>query len=153
MNFRGIMNGSKRLKPIKKLADNKEKVAAQTLGNSVEQRKLQLDKMNQLINYRVEYIESMTNKGQQGISGDQLHQYYAFLTKLDTAIAHQKQVVEQSEITVSRNQSTWKSDNSRANVLSKVIKTMKGKEEKEINNKENSHLDEMSTQAFLRRKR
>jgi flagellar FliJ protein len=146
------MSGSKRLKPIKKIADNGEKIAAQALGDSVTQQKFQLDKLSQLVNYRAEYVEMMSLKSQQGMRGDQLNQYYAFLTKLDKAIMHQKELVAQSEAAVTQSQSNWKNKNSRANVISKVITNMKGKEQKALNTKENNQLDEMSTQAFLRRK-
>ena len=146
------MNPSKRLKPIKKLADNKEKVAAQTLGKSVERRKNQTDKLDQLITYRTEYVTSMSLKTQQGISGDQLRHYHHFLTKLDTAIKHQQQVVQQCEQEFSNSQHKWQSDNSRASAITKVIKKLKDKEIKAENKKESAQIDEISTQVFLRSK-
>ena len=124
------MNSSQRLKPIKKLADNKEKVAAQSLGKSVEYNKNQQDRLAQLVNYRAEYIDSMSFKTQQGISGDQLQQYHQFLVKLDSVIEQQRQVVQQSHINLSQSQSKWQSQNSRANAISKVMNKLKSKETK-----------------------
>ena len=146
------MNASRRLKPIKKLADNKEKTAAKNLGKSVAQRKQNLDKLNQLVNYRREYVSSMTIKTQQGMTGDKLHQYHHFLTKLDTAIEHQKVLLEQSEIELSKSRTDWQSDNSRANAIDKAIKNLKNKEAKAGEKKESNQIDELSTQAFLQRK-
>jgi flagellar protein FliJ len=146
------MNSSQRLKPIKKLADNKEKIAAQDLGKSVEQKHQNINKLSQLIEYRAEYVASMGIKTQQGISGDLLHQYHQFLTKLDTAIEQQKLVVSQSEQMVTQSQEKWRTDNSRASAISKVIKTIRGKEIQAKDKKESAQMDEMSTQAFLRRK-
>lgn len=146
------MNSSQRLKPIKNLADNKEKVAAQSLGKSVEYSKNQQDRLAQLVNYRVEYIETMSLKTQQGMSGDRLQQYHQFLSKLDTIIEQQKGVVKQSVDQLSQCQNKWQSDNSRATAITKAIKSMKSKEVKAADKKESAQIDEMSTQAFLRRK-
>jgi len=146
------MNASRRLKPIKKLADNKEKKAAQNLGKSVELRKLNLDKLGQLVNYRAEYVQSMSIKTQQGMTGDKLQQYHHFLTKLDTAIEQQKTVVKQNEAALSKSKSDWQSDNSRANAISKAMKHLQQKESKAGDKKESKQVDELSTQAFLRRK-
>ncbi len=146
------MNRSQRLQPIQKLADNKEKVAAQVLGKSVEHRQGQLDKLSQLNCYRAEYVESMTKKTLQGMSGDQLQQYHQFLNKIDTAIEQQKSAVEQSAVDLSLSQNEWQSNNSRASAITKVVKNLKADELKERNKRETIQVDEMSTQAFLRSK-
>ena len=152
IDIRKTMNASRRLKPIKKLADNKEKKAAQNLGKSVELRKQNLDKLGQLVNYRAEYVHSMAVKTQQGMTGDKLQQYHLFLTKLDTAIKQQQLVVQQNEAALSKNKSDWKSDNSRASAIDKAMKHLQNKELKAIDKKELKQVDELSTQAFLRRK-
>lgn len=146
------MNPSQRLKPIKKLADNKEKEAAQSLGRSVEAKKIQLSKLQQLLDYRAEYLANMNDQTVQGISGAKLHQYHHFLAKLDQAIQQQKLVVNQSESTLSESQTLWKSDSSRANAIGKAINNMKEKEVKASDKRESAQADEMSTQAFLRKK-
>jgi flagellar protein FliJ len=147
------MNASKRLKPIKKLAESKEKAAAQSLGKSVEYQKMQMNKLAQLMNYRAEYVRSMSEKTQQGMYGDQLQQYHLFLTKLDTAIQHQEKVVAESEQSLAESQDNWRMDNSRTNAISSAIDKMKAKENKQQEKRENAQIDELSTQAFLRQKR
>ncbi len=147
------MNSSQRLKPIKKLADNKEKVAAQSLGKSVEHSKNQQGRLEQLVNYRIEYVATMSFQTQQGMSGDQLQQYHQFLSKLDSVIKQQKLVVEQSVIQLSQCQNKWQSDNSRATAISKAMKNMRAKEMQAADKRESILVDEMSTQAFLRHKR
>lgn len=146
------MSSSKRLKPIKQLAENKEKKAAQNLGKSVEYRKLQLNKLAQLRNYRAEYVNSMSQKTQQGMFGDQLQQYHLFLTKLDTAIQHQEQIVAHSEQSLVESQDNWRADSSRANAISSAIDKMKTKENQQKEKRENAQVDELSTQAFIRQK-
>lgn len=146
------MNPSQRLKPIKKLADNKEKTAAQTLGKSVQNQTQQQQKLAQLISYRREYVENMSYNTQQGMSGEKLQQYHQFLSKLDTAIKHQETVVSSSSQSVDQSRQTWKQDNSRANAIGKVMTNMKNKETIQKDKRESARIDEMSTQAFLRSK-
>jgi len=144
------MNASKRLKPIKRLADNKEKTAAQNLGKSIGQKQQQLEQLEQLLQYRAEYLSSMSSITTQGMSGDRLHQYYHFLKKLDSAIEQQKLVVEQSQANISECRNKWQLSNSRANAVDKAVKNLQAKEVKAIDKKETTQVDEMSTQNFLR---
>jgi len=146
------MNPSKRLNPIKKLADNKEKTAAQNLGQSLEQRKQHQTQLEQLINYRTEYLLSMSSKTAEGMSGDRLHQYHQFLKKLDSVIEQQQLTVEKSQLNVSKCQNKWQSDNSRATAIGKAMHSLRAKEVKAADKKESAQVDEMSTQAFLRSK-
>ncbi len=147
------MNASKRLKPIKKLADNKEKASAQALGHSVNHKNSQQEKLQQLIQYRAEYVASMTYKTEQGMSGDQLQQYHTFLNKLDDAINQQRSAVEVSEQSLNNSKDQWRENNTRASAISRVIGNLEGKEIQQQNKKESAQLDELSTQAFLRAKR
>jgi len=146
------MNSSQRLKPIKKLADSREKLAAQSLGKSVEARRLESERLEQLLVYRNEYLLSMAHKSEEGMSGDQLHQYHQFLTKLDAAIKQQKNVLSDSEQSLVKRKENWKDDNGRATAIDKAIKKLESKELNIRNKKESVQVDELSTQAFLRRK-
>ncbi len=94
----------------------------------------------------------MSQKTQQGMFGDQLQQYHLFLTKLDTAIQHQEQIVAQSEQSLVESQDNWRADSSRANAISSAIDKMKTKENQQKEKRENAQVDELSTQAFIRQK-
>jgi flagellar FliJ protein len=147
------MNASQRLKPIKRIADNKEKTSARALGDSVNDKHCQEEKLQQLIKYRAEYIASMIIKTEQGMSGDQLQQYHLFLNKLDDAINQQRSAVDISEQNLTLNKNKWRSNNNRANAIKRVIGNLENKELLKSNKKESAQLDELSTQAFLRSKR
>jgi len=144
------MTASKRLKPIKQLADNKQKVAAQNLGKSIGKRKQQQQQLEQLIHYRSEYLVTMSSNTAQGMSGVRLQQYQQFLAKLDAAIEQQQLAVAQSHTSVSECRTKWQNDNSRATAIDKAMKNLHSKERKEADKKEVAQVDEMSTQAFLR---
>ena len=62
------MKRSKRLAPIQHLAQSKEKTAAQALGQSLDNQKLEITKLEQLNLYRVEYVAQMQEKINQGVN-------------------------------------------------------------------------------------
>ncbi|TQV86720.1 flagellar export protein FliJ [Aliikangiella coralliicola] len=142
---------SKRLKPIKKLAQNNEKAAAKALGESLDNHKQELQKLNQLEQYRIEYLTEMEEKVKAGVSGAALQHYHQFLNKLNLAITQQKDVIQKSTEQVDINQDQWKSKHSRTKAISQVMTKIKDKEVKQKEKKESAQIDEMSTQAFIRR--
>jgi flagellar FliJ protein len=144
---------SKRLLPIKKLAQNKEKQAAQALGESLQNQQLEKDKLEQLQRYQNEYLIQMQNKVKQGVSGSVLYQYHQFLNKIKTAIEQQENVVRGCADELSSQQNHWRNKHSETEVISQVIHNMADQEKRNRNKQEVKQSDEMSTQAYLRRQK
>ena len=142
---------SKRLEPIRKLAKNKEKKAAEELGASLELQKLENQKLVQLETYRSEYLEGMEEKIRQGVSGATLQQYHQFLNKLELAISQQKDVLVQCQQKIEHNQGQWKDDHNRHKAIGQVMQSFQDKEQKQKLKKESNQNDEISTQSFIRR--
>ncbi len=142
---------SKRLTPIKKLALNKEKEAAQALGLSLEMKEVELQKLAQLEQYRLEYLADMENKIKQGLSGSTLLQYHHFLSKLDLAITQQKTVLVACEDKLTTVKDNWQNKRSKAKVISQVMEKMVVQEQKKTEKRESMQSDELSTMAFIRR--
>ncbi|TQV75334.1 flagellar export protein FliJ [Aliikangiella marina] len=141
---------SKRLNPIKTLAKNKEKAAAQALGNSIERQKVEDQKLQQLYQYRHEYLLQMESKVKSGISGSELQRYHLFLAKLDSAIEQQKDVLMVSAKQLDASQSHWQEKRNRTKAISQVMEKMQNQEKFDASKKEAKASDEISTQAFLR---
>lgn len=141
---------SKRLKPIKQLAKNKEKLAAQELGASLENQRQQSQKLEQLNQYRSEYIQQMDDKVKLGVSGETLQRYHQFLAKLDLAISQQQDVLLQSSQQLDQSQSHWQDKRSHAKAITQVMDKMQVQEQKAELKKETLQVDEMSTQTFIR---
>lgn len=145
------MTRSKRLTPIKKLAENKAKAAAQALAECIEIDKIESQKLQQLQQYRLEYLVSMEAKIQQGVQATTLVQYHQFLSKLDLAIEQQRNVLKQNNIQLENCQNQWRDKRGKAKAIDQVMEKMAVNEEKILLKKESAQSDEMSTQAFLRR--
>lgn len=141
---------SKRLKPIKLLAKNKEKLAAQELGASIENQRQQSQKLEQLNQYRREYIEEMDIEVKQGVSGSTLQRYHQFLAKLDLAISQQKDALLHSNQQLSSSQNHWQDKRSHTKAITQVMDKMHTREQKAAHKKEVVQADEMSTQAYIR---
>ena len=141
---------SKRLNPIKELAKNKEKAAAQALGSSIERQKLEDQKLQQLNQYRHEYLVEMEHKVKAGISGAELQRYHLFLAKLDSAIDQQKDVLQVSNKQLDASQNHWHDKRKRTKAISQVVEKMQQQEKIDANKQETKVSDEISTQAFLR---
>ncbi len=142
---------SKRLLPIKKLAKSKEKQAAQALGESIQTQQLEKDKLKQLQDYQNEYLIQMQQKVKHGVSGSVLYQYHQFLSKINLAIEQQESVVQGCASELSTQQTQWRDKHSETEIISQVITQMAEKEKQLKNKQEARQMDEMSTQAFLRR--
>jgi len=145
------MKRSQRLNPIKNLAQGKEKDAAQALGQSLNHQKNETNKLEQLKQYRLEYLQQMERKITQGINGSTLHQYHQFLDKLDLAITQQQQAVEQSDLQLLESRQQWQIKRGKAKAISQAMDTMAQHERQVQEKRESVQADEMSTQAFLRR--
>ncbi len=145
------MAASKRLRPIKKMADNTEKDAALDLSESIKYKQEQLDRLSQLIGYRDEYLVKIGEKSQSGVSSAQLQQFHLFLNKLNLAINQQRKSVEISEDNVGNKQGAWQNKNSRAQAIGKVMSNLRSKEKIERNRKEVNQLDEFTTQSYIRK--
>ncbi len=144
------MTASKRLKPIKKMADRTEKNAAIDLSDSIKNKQDQINKLSQLIGYRDEYLVKLSEKSQAGVSSGQLQQYHLFLNKLNVAINQQRQTVDVSEDNIGLKKGNWRKKNSRAQAIGKVMSNLQSKEKLIKDRKEANQLDELTTQAYVR---
>lgn len=142
---------SKRLEPIKKLANNQEQQSARDLGAAIELQKVEEQKLNQLLQYQKEYLNGMEEKVRAGVTGATLQSYHQFLNKIEIAISQQKEVLIKCEAQIAANQNKWQSDHGRNKAIGQVMEKIKTKEEKVKQKKESSYADEISTQSFIRR--
>ena len=112
---------SQRIKPLHRLALNKEQVAARDLGTSlrgVEQCRVQL---RQLYQYREDYRQQFNRQASNGINGDFLRQYEAFMKQLDQAISEQQRQLALMEKECQQTKQHWCERRTRSKVLEKVM--------------------------------
>jgi flagellar FliJ protein len=138
------MSPSKRLKPVQKLARNREQDAARTMGRSHQTLQQEEAKLLQLKLYHQEYLERFDEAAKQGISANRLQEYRAFLARLDLAIREQENVVEHSKIDHSSKKLNWRKKHTRTEALNKVVNRHETNEKRAEDRREQKESDERS---------
>ena len=138
------MTASKRFKPVQRIAASREQDAAREFGKSkrnVEQHKGRLEELRQ---YHKEYNERFQTAARAGISAARLHEYRAFLAKLENAIKEQETTVTTSQQASIIQKENWKQKHTRNQALGKVMQRYKNDEQQARNNREQKDADDRS---------
>jgi flagellar FliJ protein len=129
------MKKSRRMRPLRRVAESKEQQAATELGQAQQQLQAQINRLNELQNYKDEYLGRYQQTGQNGISVDRLQSFRSFLDKLELAVEQQKQAVKIAEELVDKRKRQWFSSRDKVkifdNVISRIVDQELQKEEKQ----------------------
>ena len=115
------MKSSRRLGPVAKLAKQRERNAASHLGDSLRQADLQQKQLDDLINYRDEYVAGFKAAGKAGLSSVQLRDYQVFLSRLDSAILQQQQKLVVSRQDCQQSQAQWQDEHGHSKMIDKAV--------------------------------
>lgn len=115
------MKSSRRLGSVAKLAKQRERNAARHLGDTIRQLDLQQKQLDDLINYRDEYVSGFKAAGRAGCSAVQLRDYQLFLSRLDSAILQQQQRLVVSRQNCEQSQVEWQHKHCHSNMIDKVV--------------------------------
>lgn len=138
---------SKRMEPVKRLADDKADGAAKALAAAQRRLDEQRQRLEQLQEFRNQYQEQRTRSGETGIDGFRLRDYNAFVARIDGAVAQQRDVVAQAEAEVDRARQHWTDLLGRARALDKVV----GRYQQEERRDDERRAQRLSDATRLRR--
>jgi len=138
------MNGSDRFKPVLKVAANREAKAARQFGLSKKQQNEEEGKLVNLRQYHAEYMTRFQQSASSGMTASQLCEYQAFLSKLETAINDQEEVVRQSKLNCTQEKQKWTQKHIRTQAMDKVMGRMVDTEHKEVESADQKASDEVS---------
>jgi len=136
---------STRLKPVEKLAEDKANSAAADMVNARNTHQSNEQKLNELITYRIEYIEQFQTRAKSGMPANQLQQYQQFISQLEVAIQQQKSIVSQSVEMLGIRKDQWRDKHSHKRAINKVVNRFKKKEFQVLEKNEQAALDEHNT--------
>ena len=122
---------SQRMKPIKNLAEDQEKQAAHALGQS---RQLLVNcqlRLQELNDYRNDYVQRFNTQGSLGMSGSRIQSFQTFISQLDSAIDRQKQLVSDAEDQCRVMQQDWNRRHMRTKALGKTVQRYETQERKQ----------------------
>lgn len=139
------MSPSKRLSPLKRIAENKEQLAARKFGLAQKHLAEQQQKLDELKTYHQQYLEQYERSGRGGISVSRLQEYQAFLAKLRLAIEQQTEVVARTHAQNQVIKQDWQKKNTRTRIMSKVVENHQIKERKGADRSEQKIADDRSS--------
>ena len=144
------MKASRSLRPVAKLARQKEKAAARHLGETMTQAAQHKKQLEDLIAYRQQYAESFQSVAAAGVSIAKARDYQLFLNRLDDAINLQQQQVMQSERNCEDSKSQWQGAYGNSKMIDQVIETRRTDENKKKQSSEQREVDDRPAQPHLR---
>lgn len=144
------MKKSARLQPVHKLADNKAKNAALEMAKAQQSHSEHQQKLEDLMQYKTEYVQQFHERAKSGISSGQLQQYQQFILQIDKAIEQQQQVVASAGQQLNHKQANWRDKHTHKQAVEKVVGRFKKQELKQEQKKEQAQTDEHNTQQHQR---
>lgn len=136
------MPPSDRFKPIQKVVSQKERKAAAALGESLKQRDEANQRLDELRQYLAEYLERFAHAARGGLTSSQIMEYQVFISKLETAIEQQEQVVAQSEQNCDSSKQQWRGRYTKSKAMDNAVDRMRLEERKDSNRREQAEADE-----------
>jgi len=136
------MKRSQRLEPVVKVAENREQQAARDLGDSQLAFTQAEQRLDELKNYREEYIQRFHTNGAVGMSAVQMGDYRLFLSNLSRAIEQQVELVKQAASVVEQQREQWFTRRGKVKMLDNVVSRFQADEQRIVDRKEQLEQDE-----------
>jgi len=121
-------NGSKRFANLKRLAEWKEKEAATRFGRERRERDGAFKRLQELRQYRKEYLQRYTQSVQADGSVTRMREYQLFIDKLDEAVAEQERLLRRHEDRCDLAKRAWGDEYTNTRTLDTVIERKRGEE-------------------------
>jgi len=139
---------SERFKPIHNLAQQREDVAAQSLGRIQRELSSQTLKLSELTKYYQDYITRFTQQAEKGMSVIQAQSYQNFISQLETAIFEQKKHLLRITEACNSKREEWTVERQKSQVLEKVMTRYQKQEQQTRNRQEQRRSDEFVSNRF-----
>ena len=136
------MKDSQRLRPVARVAQQRERDAARRLGNDLRHAEQQQKQLDDLIEYRDQYVADFKAAGKQGLSVVQLRDYQLFLRRLDSAIMQQRQALVNSRQHCAQSQAEWQHQQGHSKMIDKVGERREQAENRRQDAREQRELDD-----------
>lgn len=147
------MTRSKRMDPVLRVAEQRERDAARALGQARQRFEQHRARLRELLEYREEYSRRFQQTGGGGMDMKQLHEYRAFLGRLNDAVAHQHKIIAKAEAEVQRRHGEWTGIRNRLRSLDTVRERFRREEHVQTERREQRELDERISAAAARQRR
>ncbi len=138
------MTRNKPLVTVAKIATDRERNAAREMGHSQAELDVHAARLDELNNYRRQYLQQFQVASKQGLGVVQLQEYQIFLGRLDDAIKQQQKLLEGSRLTHEERQKLWLGLRGKVKALDKIIHKRQQQQLAEQGRREQSESDDQS---------
>ncbi len=142
------MQSSKKLQPVANLAKINERNAAKLHGSVLRELQKQEEQLNELINYRDQYLKAFQVASESGISSIQMRDYRIFLLRLDDAIQQQQQNVINGQQNTQSSQTEWMNTRNKSKMINKVVEKRQQQEYQQEEKREQREVEDRPHNGF-----
>jgi flagellar FliJ protein len=136
------MTKSKRMQPVARVADQRERQAAVEMAEFRRFLDAQQAKLDELNNYRNDYARHFEQAGRGGMDAARMADYRRILARLNDAIAYQEQRLAGLHNDYARVRQRWTDTRTRAAALEKVMERYREEEQRAGDRREQGESDE-----------
>lgn len=138
------MTKSKRMEPVTRVADQRERQAAVEMAEFRRFLDAQQAKLDELNTYRNDYARHFEQAGRGGMDAARMADYRRILARLNDAIAYQEKRLISLHSDYEQVRRRWTDTRTRAAALDKVMERYRSDERREEDRREQGELDERS---------
>ena len=136
------MTKSKRMQPVVRVADQRERQAAVEMAEFRRFLDAQQAKLDELNNYRNDYARHFEQAGRGGMDAARMADYRRILARLNDAIVYQEQRLASLYNEYEQVRRRWTDTRTRAAALDKVMERYREEERREGDRREQGESDE-----------
>lgn len=140
------MKKSRRLQPVRDLAERRKKMAEQQLGQAQQQLMAEQQKLVQLQNYLEEYQRDLLQTGRAGVTIEKLQRLQSFKQRLVGALDQQKKQLEFCEQTLAYAKQAWQLASGKEQAMVSLIQRTQQQEQQQQDKQLQRQIDELVSQ-------
>ena len=140
------------LQPLLDLANERVDAATQRLALLKQRWQLQEDKLNQLHTFQAEYRQRLADTLQRGVEMASVHDFRAFLQKLELAIRQQQLEVQKAKFNWEEGQHAWMEERRKLKTFDVLKQRHERGETQRENRLEQRDQDEYARNSFSRKR-
>jgi len=138
------MKKSQRLGPVIKIAKDREQNAAKALSESRRILEKNEAKLNELIAYQQEYTKRYEDTGRNGMEINRINEFRQFLTKLNEAIASQRELIKFKQSEFEKKNNIWRQTRVKHKSIDKMVVRHRSDESHDEDRSEQGETDDRS---------
>ena len=134
------MTRSKRMQPVVNVTANRERDAAQRLGECQQRVQAAEQRLEELIRYREEYTQQFASGG--SLNTARLQDYRLFLSRLNQAVEQQRGFLQRACAECADLRQRWLDLHTRAQALDKVVERYRDEERSDQGRRDQKESDQ-----------